>query len=909
MRTFIEETLLTLRQNHSSLSGLTLILPSKRAGGFLKNHLKKELKQTQFAPKIISIEEFVEEIAELSMLDNTELLFKSYQVYINSTGFKDKDNFETYVTWATTLMNDFNEMDRYMVPTKEFFGLLADIKSLERWGVEKEQSTFITNYLEFWKSLPELYHNLQELLKAEQTGYQGMVYREAANNIDSYILNHSKDKHIFIGFNALNTAEQHIIQRFLETGSSEIYWDIDTFFMEDELHSASMFIRKYLKDWNYYQQKEKPIFGAHFESEKTINIVEVQKNIGQAKYVGELLSASSEDTLNNTAVVLGDEDILVPLLYSLPENVTHLNVTMGMPLKNYPAATFVERILYLQLKPEETLYYKDILSILDHPLASQLILDAQTIKQRLNTDNISHIKPEDLLNLASESSRAILAQIFTSWEDNGAEALENIQEILRKFLETTTADKIGKLTITKLIELFTKIQGLSDKYPYINSVRSFFNLYNELVDQASLDFEGDAFEGLQLMGVLETRVLDFENIIITSVNEGTFPSGKSNASYITYDMKQHFGMPLFYEKDAIYTYHFYRLLQRAKNITLLYDGYNEGMNSGEKSRFISQLEIEPNENHHYEKQILSSHIELKPSLPKQIEKTEGVLERLEEIAAKGFSPSALTSYIRNPIDFYFDKILKVREYDEVEEDVAANTLGTIVHNTLENFYKPLEGKMLTIPHLQEMKKKIEEEVTHQFKEVFRGGTFSRGKNRIVFEVAQRYVSNFIDSEIEAIEDGNTIEILQIEEKLSVELPILGIDFPVRIGGIMDRVDRYNGKLRIIDYKTGYTEDRNLTIIDWDTISEDYDKSKAFQVLTYALMISGEFDLENADAGIISFRNLSEGFLRFGTKPTPNSRSKTYGITTEILTTFTEELKKLILEICSPEIPFIEKEIK
>ena len=410
------------------------------------------------------------------------------------------------------------------------------------------------------------------------------------------------------------------------------------------------------------------------------------------------------------------------------------------------------------------------------------------------------------------------------------------------------------------------------------------------------------------MGVLETRVLDFENVIITSVNEGIFPSGKSNASFITYDLKQQFNLPIYTEKDAIYTYHFYRLLHRAKNVTLLYNNHSEGINTGEKSRFIRQLEIEKQENHRIEKRILSSKVQIKPKSLKQIVKNEAVMHRLCEIAEKGFSPSALTSYIRNPLDFYFQKILKLNEFEEVEETVAANTLGTIVHDTLETFYQPLKGAVLNAQNLLDMKGRIHEEVTIQFKKTFRGGTFNKGKNLIVFEVAKRYISNFLDREIAEIQAGNTIRILQIETDLTLEILIPELDFPVKIHGKVDRVDEYNGQLRIIDYKTGSVNQGDVEIINWEDLSEDYKFSKAFQVLSYALMMNKEIPINNAEAGIISFKNLGDGFLKFGVKEKSGSRNKSQLITNDALENFTVELKKLILEICNPDIPFIEKEI-
>ena len=907
MLTFIEETLKTIKDRHSDLSEFIFILPSKRAGSFLRNQLKKENTITQFAPQVLSVEEFVENISQLSIVDNTELLFKSYQAYLNTNSIHVKETFESYSTWAITLLNDFNEIDRYMVPANEFFEYLVNIKTIERWGVEKEESSIISNYLKFWESLPEFYSNLKSHLEQEHTGFQGMVYRNAATNIHPYIKNNPLKKHIFMGFNALNTAEQQIIQSLLAEGQSEIYWDTDNYFIDNKRHSASLFIRKYLEDWDYYKKEGIPDFPNYFNSKKVIKVIEVQKNVGQAKYVGELLRSLSNETLQKTAVVLGDESLLVPLLHSLPENVSQVNITMGMPLKNFPGPTFFELLLNLHLHPSESLYYKDVLSLLNHPFGQTLVSSASQITKRFNTENITHITSTSLLESSSPEDQEALRLVFNSWNNNGPLAIKACLKLLKLLATTVINNNIEAITVKKLIEMFQRIKGLSEKYPYLSSIKTVYTLFTELLETTSLDFEGDAFDGPQVMGVLETRVLDFENVIITSVNEGIFPSGKSNSSFITYDLKQQFQLPLYMEKDAIYTYHFYRLLQRAKNITLLYSGHSEGMNTGEKSRFLSQLEVDKHKNHEYEKQVIISHINIAPTYLKKIEKTDQVLDRIKKLAEKGFSPSALTSYVRNPIDFYFQKILMLQEVEEVEENVAANTLGTIVHDTLEAFYKPFEGSILNIKVLEAMNSRIHEEVTKQFQKTFKGGTFTRGKNLIVFEVAKRYIQNFLKLEMAEVNAGNEIEIVKIETKLTMNLPIEEIPFPINLRGIVDRVDRYNGKLRIIDYKTGNVQQGDVEIIDWETITEDYKHSKAFQVLAYAAMISQEVDFNNAEAGIISFKNLSSGFLPFGTKTGPRS-TRNNEITDIVLNSFNEEMKKLIVEICDPNIPFIEKEI-
>lgn len=908
MITFLQEILADIKECYSDITDLTFILPSKRAGGFLMNELKSTNSKTQFAPRILSIEEFVEQLSNLQIIDNTELLFKSYEAYLNTSSITDKDDFETYSSWATTLLNDFNEIDRYLVEPKPFFNYLSSIKTLERWNVVDEKTEIINNYLRFWESLPTFYENIQSSLLKDNIGYQGMVYREAAANLEHYIQSKGNKPHIFVGFNALNTAEQNIIQELLETGNTKVYWDTDISFYNDPKHSASYFIRKYVKEWKYFQDVKPRFIENNFEKPKHFKFVEVQKNVGQAKYVGELLSQLTEEEINKTTIVLGDENLLVPLLYSLPENVKNLNVTMGFSLKNFPSVVFFELLFSIHLRNTESLYYKDVLSILNHPLGNKIVPNATEIALSLTRQNITHITADELVKISNNTNSVMLQLLFGDWKDNSKTAIDISLQILRELQKEYKINTVHGLVLQELDNLFNKIEALDQKYPYLKSVKSVLGLFSELAALSSMDFKGDAYKGLQLMGVLETRVLDFENLIITSVNEGVLPSGKSNSSFITYDLKEQFKLPSFTEKDAIYTYHFYRLLQRASNITLLYNGHSEGMNSGEKSRFIRQLEIEKHPNHTVEKFILAPKVQIKQQALKEIVKTDAVMQRLKEIAEKGFSPSALTSYIRNPLDFYFQRILGLQEFEEVEETVAANTLGTIVHDTLEKFYLPYEGTFIIKEQLSAMIGRIDEEVTIQFKKTFKGGTFTKGKNLIVFEVAKRYISNFIKREIADVEAGNDIKIIKIEANLNLEIPIPELDFPVKIQGKVDRVDEYNGQIRIIDYKTGLVNQGDLEITEWEELNQDYKFSKAFQVLTYALMMGKEIPMNNFEAGVISFKNLGSGFLKFGTKTSAYSK-RDHQITEETFKNFSIELRNLILEICDPNIPFTEKKIK
>jgi hypothetical protein len=534
--------------------------------------------------------------------------------------------------------------------------------------------------------------------------------------------------------------------------------------------------------------------------------------------------------------------------------------------------------------------------------------ESQKIIDLIHAQNISHISLPQLYGLAEVSKLPLLELLFGNWQNDSKKALKTCSDIILLLKDHYLEAPLEYAVLHQIFGVFSKIEALNNSYPHLKSIKTVHGLFCENISLTTLDFQGDAFNGLQIMGILETRVLDFENIIITSVNEGILPAGKSNASFITYDLKKQFGLPQFNEKDAIYTYHFYHVLHRSKQITLLYNNYSDGINAGEKSRFLMQLEFEKLPAHSIEKIVIAPSVLIEPKKLKSIEKTEQITERLREISEKGFSPSALTSYIRNPMDFYYQKILKINAFEEVEETIAANTLGTIVHDTLESFYKPFEGVLLTSKLLLGLRDGIHEEVTKQFRKTFKGGSFNKGKNLIIFEVAKRYISNFIAYELNEIKAGNQIKILQIERTLEMEIPISEIDFPVRIGGKVDRVDEYNGQKRIIDYKTGKVEQSHLEIVDWIDITQDYKYSKAVQVLSYALMINKEFPISKVEAGIISFKNINSGFLKFGTKEKLGGRIKNQEVTQETLELFLVEIKKLILEILDPATAFIEKEI-
>jgi hypothetical protein len=918
--TFLDKlstTLLLLSEKE--LSNATIILPNKRAKVFLLESLKNQMMGTAFAPNIISIEEFIQEMACLRTIDSIELLFEFYEVYQGVTPKGQCQNFEQFATWATTAIQDFNEIDRYLLDPKKVFTYLEAIEALKRWQVEASKTTkLIDNHLEFWAKLPEYYASFYEHLVSKGIGYQGLIYREAVNKLESFAAA-STHKIYFAGFNALNQAEEKIFKYLAKENSAKIYWDIDAVFLNDPHHDAGLFIRRYKKEWKSFVHQDFEWVVNHFSEQKNIQIIGTPKSIGQAKIVGTLIEKiqTTHPNLEKTAVVLGDENLLLPVLFGLPDSVDALNITMGYPSKNNPAQLLVSKLFKLHHNAKQrndksyTFYYKEVLAILNHPLIEPYC-QAQEVVHVINSNNFTFFSREKLFQLYAEkypnSTNTLFELLFARWDEIPL-ILVNLREILlhikSQLSNDNSEDKLAKAFLYSIYNTIVKLTNYQEKYQQIDSLTALHAIYKQIVELAEVSFEGEPLSGLQIMGVLESRVLDFENVIITSVNEGKFPAGKSQNSFLPYDVKKELGLPTFKEKDAIYCYHFYHLLLRAKNIWLLYNTDHEGIDAGEKSRFITQLEIEkhqlPNST------IYNAVLPEKAYEPMVIPKTSAIIERLIAIATdKGFSPSSLTGYIRNPIQFYTQRILRINEAEDVEENIAANTLGIIIHSALEELYTPYLNQFLAVHHIASMESKIDAVILKYFKQEYKEGEITKGKNLLAFEVAKRNVYNFLQVEKKAItEDNDAVKVLLLEESLSCEIQLESFDFPIKIAGKVDRIEERNGVIRIVDYKTGRVAAGSLKLNDIFALTPEIANEKIIQLLCYAMMFENHELRKNLDitAGIISFKNMKNGFLPFGIGSGKDANTV---ITSEMLEDFKVIIKLLILEIFNPEIPFKEK---
>ncbi|MCK5815971.1 MAG: PD-(D/E)XK nuclease family protein, partial [Flavobacteriaceae bacterium] len=592
MQSFLSKVVLEVLNNtKTTFQNTIFVLPSQRACVFGKQEFVKQIGKATFLPEFISIENYIQDIAGLKQADQVQLLFEFYSIYKKETPVKEIESFDVFSQWASIVLQDFNEIDRHLVDSKDLFLYLRDINRLNNW----EPNTRLTkNYFSFFERLHTYYDSFYKYLLSKGVGYQGLIYREAEANIEHYLGN-NQDKHIvLVGFNALNKAEEFIFQELLESGLASIYWDVDSSYLNGTTETG-LFLRKYKQNWTYFDKEKFNWVEDHFEkSEQKIHLVAASKNVSQLKYVGELLA--KKESFENTVLVLADESLLSLAMNSLPEKVEKINVTMGLSLKEIPISNFFNSIfkLYLnqgklQLKEKGLFYYKDVLNVFNHPAFSLLSGGEVDYTSIIGKGNYIFLGSDQILKHTKEDQVSLIELLFAKEHLSVDSILALFKEICLILKEKL--DSFGLEQVFRFYTVVQQIETLNAKFGHIQNLKCLHQFFNQLVKNEKLAFQGEPLEGLQLMGMLETRALDFETVIITSMNEGVLPASKSDTSFIPLDVKSQFNLPTYKEKDAIFSYHFYRLLHRAKEVYLVYNTEKDVYGSGEKSRFLTQLEI------------------------------------------------------------------------------------------------------------------------------------------------------------------------------------------------------------------------------------------------------------------------------------------------------------------------------
>lgn len=936
MTPFLDKTAEYIIQNfHKDIDSICVVLPNRRAGLFLKRSISRQVDKPLWSPVIFSLPDFILELSGYKLLDPVLLQFELYKTYQEITGEKAQ-TFEEFIKWGRVLLHDFNEADMYLADTDQLFGYLTSEKALSLWNPENQPLTpFQINYLEFYRSMKTFYDRFSASLKNRGEVYQGMAYRKVARSFEHSEINLPWKHVVFAGFNALVPAEKLIIRTLEKNGFATVLWDADNYYLNDQSQESGLFIRDEYKHTT--ASNFKWVSNALSESEKVIDFVGVPRNIAQVKAAGILLKdlAAQPDELDNTVVVLNDESVLEPLLNSMPEEVGQFNITMGFALRNTPLFRLLDYVLELQInilkfkKPGPDfpkLYFRDVIRILEHPYIRKLMkgTSAENLASDIRKSNKIFLDFKDFqsaFSSAHTASSSTLGEIFQPWNDDPLLAVDAIIDLLNGLKDniltqpeaTDDSSMASKLELEYLYHFNAAVQKLSlliKEYPFIRNLKVLKSLFMQLVE-INLPFYGEPLQGLQVMGMLETQTLDFRNIIMLGANEDFIPAGKSMNSFIPFDIRRKFSLPTFLDKNAVYAYHFYRLIQRAEKITIFFNSEPGDLGGGDKSRFISQLQYELpgiNPNVVMNEKIMTVPLtdEKKMDEGITIAKPQELIAILKQHAEKGLSASALNTYLNCPLQFYFNYVAGINEADEPEETIEANTLGSVVHEVLSVMYKELEDKNLTLQDISVMKSRVKVLVGEAFQKIYSGGEIGYGKNLLIANVATLYVSNFLNAELALLNriepDNGKLTIREVEKPYftSHSIDLKGQKILVNLYGRFDRVDELNGKIRIIDYKTGKTELKELRLTDWEDILTEGNLAKTFQLLFYTFIYSRSkaMDSSGIQPGIISFRNLNSGFMGL-TLPDDDP------ISAGAMKRFESVLETIFAEIFDEERPFVQ----
>ena len=940
MPAFLQQVANYIKGNFVDFTDVCVVMPNRRAGLYLKKYLAESIDKPVFAPDIFSVEDFFIKISGLQIIDPIGLLFEFYEVH-REVEKKHVQPFDEFIKWANVLLADFNEIDAHLVDAKKLFTYLNEVKAIEKWNPNGQQLTEAEReYLAFYNSLFDYYRVLKKNLEQKNTAYQGMVWRKLAMQPD-LLKGLPWEKILFAGFNALTKSEEVIIGNLKQSGIAEILWDADEYYVFDKQQEAGKFIRK------YYEQAESEKFrwtGTYFkDTKKDITITGVPKNVGQARFAasvikdwkvgaGEITADVEKNVLDNTALVLADENLLMPVLNSLPDDLGDFNVTMGLPIRQTNLYQLLAQVIRLYENAErfgrleddvvKGFYYFDLLKLFQQPWFSYMI-EATDLVYEIKLSNRVFYTPAHIFELLDKHPHpnvGLFKKIFREISPGPRAVIDLLSELLGTFrdkmIEIKNTDDTAIDTELEHLFHFSKIikrlRSLIDTYNFIKTAKTLREIFNAIAGISRIPFYGEPLKGLQVMGMLETRNLDFDKLIILSVNEGTLPALGFGNSTIPYDIQNEFGLPTFQEKNAVFAYHFYRLIQRAGEVHLVYNTEANDIGGGEKSRFIQQMLHEMpgyNPKIKFTEKIESlSAPEKAAVIPIKVDKTDEVFQKLITMAQKGLSPTTINRYRRCALQFYLQDIVRLDESEEVEETLEARTIGIIVHDALEKLYQLFEGREIFGHDIIALEKKLEDQLADSFLKHYAQGEIRFGKNRLIFEVIRKFMDSFFRYEKKFLKEleaeGSKLAIRKLEEKIEVSVKLPSCGQSVKLKGTIDRVDELNGVPRIIDYKTGVVEPRELSLAEWEDFWDGNKLDKAFQVLMYAWLYQRFYKVENPkfETGVISMRKLSNGFVKFGIKP-EGTRTKDTLIDGQVLQQFEQYLEQVLEELFDKGIPF------
>ena len=901
---FLNKIITELLTQDSDLSTFNIILPGKRPIVFIKRILK-EKQYSGMLPNFFTIEDLIKDIADKQPVQGIALWLYSFDVYRE---IQPSEDFANFLKWFPTILKDWDDILKFSDSDKAVLEYMFDDEQIKNWSenLEVREDGSLRKFLNFWQKMNLFLPLLKQKLNEKNWATSGMIHESAKNKIADYAQN-TDGKFVFCGFNAFTPVEEKLVRNLMQWDKAQCFFQADEYYINDERQEAGKFLR-IIKTWKEFTETRNFNWIENdFAQSKNIKVYEVSGNITQAKVLPEIFNEINDEDLSKTAVVLLDENLL-PTCLDAMSSVEHLNITMGFPLKNLGFSNAMKQLFYLQKqleKKDSSYYYNDVLSVLEElpneEIDQQIILD---FKAKIEQRNIVYISKKQFKEFLSDLSYFNLFEKPTSVNQFIDELIAFCYQL--KFREL---DDILYENISHFEKSFKIIKNQLSPYSFEIKMETLEVLINQLVNSETIDFQGEPLQGLQVMGLLETRLLNFENIILLSTNEGKLPLGNSQNTYLPFDVRQHFHLHTFLENDSIYAYHFYRLLQDSQNVHLLFNALSSGVNTGEKSRFITQIEIE-DKHHQIEHIIIENSSEPINKQVIQIEKSSSVLQKLEEWK-KRVSPSHLTSFIYNPVDFYLTKILGTRETSEMEEELSQRSYGNLVHYALQIIYEKHLGKKLSVNDLEFSNQQLVEVMNQAIIKLNHQTDFyEKGMNYIHKSIAERVVRTILEFDKKLIADGNTLEILSVEgnfENVDYYLDEEKTD-KVSFYGFIDRIDRLNGKLRIIDYKTAKT--KNLLIkeakkeeeaekLEQLFFRDDFKQAMQLCVYAYAVLNDHKYPDNFIECGIWSFAEANKGVQNL----------QIYGeeeISNQSLVSPMNWVKNVIVEILNPASDFVEE---
>ncbi|MDR1886488.1 MAG: PD-(D/E)XK nuclease family protein [Prevotellaceae bacterium] len=841
------------------ISSLTLVFPSRRAQLFFSEELASLIDKPIWSPDYTSLEEIVSSFTTLKKIDGFSLLTLLYQVY--KKHIHSAESFDKFYFWGETLLNDFDDIDKYLVDAKLLFRNLKAQKKLEGdfSFLTDEQISYIqqfwasfnpdnntglqSKFIEIWDVLLPIYTEFRSVLKERNQAYSGMIYRDIVEKIQQETIPEIKSTYVFIGFNALGECESVLFSYLKKSGKALFFWDYDDYYMKDKKQEAGMFLRKNIE---LFPAPSSFVLQSEFTSDKDVHIIASPSDVLQTKAIPEILRSMGAGFNRKTAIVLTDETILIPVLHSLPDKCTDINITLGYPLLQTPVFTLAELLIRLQNSCGEKnsgFYHKDVLAILRH----SYINEACGEKTKEIIDNIINNNRIYVDNLLFESD-SFLKKIFVPLSSY-SELTDYLIDIFSDIAAVPVCEPEQISLRREYIYYITKsLNKLKKSIEEINleiGKSVFLNLIRDIFRGLKIPFTGEPMKGLQIMNIQETRALDFDNLILLSVNEGRLPQEVNSLSYIPYNLRKGYGLPCREHLEAISAYNFYRLIQRAKNIRLLYSSKTDDRRTGEMSRYLYQLKFETTLN--IREYPVTFDISFGKSERIKVEKDDAVIQLLLKYTGdnpqKTLSPSALSSYISCPLKFYFSKIVKLEADESVVDELPLNLLGNIIHKVMEKLYLPMKHKKVTARNMELIcrdTKQIESLIDKCFAmEFYRKDSLpndfnENGKLLIVRDVIGKYIKGILKYD----RDNSGFIPLGFEKKVGININIGNLN--VGLSGIIDRIDKQGDNIRIVDYKTGAgrgTDKRmkfNSVASLFDSNPEKVNK-EAFQTFMYSFM--------------------------------------------------------------------------